>query len=159
MERLSSTSDLLGRGAPASLQAALLAALSSWVVPVAAALALLVVLGLVGLVLSRRRRATKTSRPAMADQLAPPPNPPETLFPPSPPPTPSGTLLPPPPPPPPSPPAPPTEPVPAPVAAAPVAGWYPDPAGSGGARYWNGASWTRHTRWVRVPATRRGCAT
>lgn len=30
--------------------------------------------------------------------------------------------------------------------SAPVAGWYPDPGGRHAARYWDGASWTRHTQ-------------
>ncbi|MEO5679817.1 MAG: DUF2510 domain-containing protein [Acidimicrobiales bacterium] len=42
----------------------------------------------------------------------------------------------------PEPPAPPPPPAP----AGPPAGWYADPAGGGGIRYWDGSTWTNHTR-------------
>jgi hypothetical protein len=34
----------------------------------------------------------------------------------------------------------------------PAAGWYPDPAGSGDARWWDGATWTQHVQPVGAPA-------
>jgi hypothetical protein len=37
-------------------------------------------------------------------------------------------------------------PVPAPAATATGAGWFPDPSGRHQLRYWDGASWTAHTR-------------
>jgi len=143
----------------------------TWAAPLGIGVVFLLAAGLRALFLIRRRQR-KSAGPGVTAQLAkaepptgpttsvpgppppPPPGPAPTFGPPplpepsplsGPPeferrgPGPAGPLLPPPPPP--SP-----QPAPAPTASGPVAGWYPDPGGRHAARYWDGGSWTRHTR-------------
>ncbi len=141
----------------------------SWAAPLGIGVVLLLAVGLRLLFLVRRRHQRKSAGPGVTAQLAQAQPPPTSPLPPPPRPAPdfgappSGGPAPltgspepvwrdpdfqagspPPPPPPPPPPVP--APGPAPVGPAPVAGWYPDPGGRQAARYWDGGSWTRHTR-------------